>query len=163
MVKLLAGLLLLAAAPCFGQMTEGGDPSGDVSAKTLIEADPSRFAVGALIAGGSDVLILGGQVGLDADGNLPATLEGQLENIFRNIALVLSEAGMAPTDIASLTYYLVRPEGPINREYSRQIFTVQERILGTLDNVGAAVYISGLYAPDVLVEVQGIAVRRLGN
>lgn len=163
MVKILAGILILAVTPCFGQQADVDGGSGNGSAKTLIEADPSRFAVGALIAGGSDVLILGGQVGLDADGNLPATLEGQLENIFGNIALVLSEAGMAPDDIASLTYYLVRPEGPINREYSRQIFTVQERVLGTLENVGAAVYVSGLYSPDVLVEVQGIAVRGSGD
>ena len=150
MIRFLAYLLVLVATPVLGQ--------SENTVKTIVDAGAS--ARGALVETGADMLILGGTVGIDADGNVPATFEEQLEQTFRNVAATLAEAGMTPMDLASLTIYVVESQEAIEQAYVSQIFGIHDRVLGETQRVGAAVYVSALARPEFLVEVQGIAVRR---
>lgn len=51
-------------------------------------------------------LFVAGTMGLDADGEPPATFEEQLELVWSNIRTILAAAGMTVDDIARVTSYL---------------------------------------------------------
>ncbi len=152
-------ILATIAAAAIGQSANAGSVS-DMPSKQFINADPARYAHGTLVKAGSDVLFLGGQVGLDEKGAMPAPFEAQLELIFDNTRDVLAEAGMEPGDLVEMTYYVVAGEGRMSEKYWLKIFEVRERILGKVDMTGALVYVPALYRPEALVEVSAVAARK---
>jgi enamine deaminase RidA (YjgF/YER057c/UK114 family) len=52
------------------------------------------------------LLFLSGTMGLDADGDAPATLPGQLELAWANVRAILAAAGMTTGNIVRVTSYL---------------------------------------------------------
>jgi enamine deaminase RidA (YjgF/YER057c/UK114 family) len=56
------------------------------------------------------VVLVGGQVGWDAEGRFPRGLAAQTRQALRNILAVLREAGGGPEHIGRLTWYVVDME-----------------------------------------------------
>jgi len=56
------------------------------------------------------VVLVGGQVGWDAEGRFPRGLAAQMRQALRNILAVLREAGGGPEHIGRLTWYVVDME-----------------------------------------------------
>ena len=56
------------------------------------------------------VVLVGGQVGWDAEGRFPRGLAAQTRQTLRNILAVLREAGGGPEHIGRLTWYVVDME-----------------------------------------------------
>jgi enamine deaminase RidA (YjgF/YER057c/UK114 family) len=52
------------------------------------------------------LLFVSGTMGLEADGDAPATLAGQLELVWANVRAILASAGMTTGDIVRVTSYL---------------------------------------------------------
>jgi len=60
--------------------------------------------------GRGQVVLVGGQVGWDAEGRFPRGLAAQMRQALRNILAVLREAGGGPEHIGRLTWYVVDME-----------------------------------------------------
>lgn len=56
-------------------------------------------------------LAIGGQVGADPSGNVPAGFEAQVELAFDNLLAVIEAAQLAVGDLTRLTAYVVAPQG----------------------------------------------------
>lgn len=126
----------------------------------FINADPARLAHGVLVPEDSELLYLGGQVGLDSEGEMPAGYEEQLELIFENTKMVLDKADMGPEDIIFMTYYVVTGDGRMDQSYWNKIFEIRDRVLGDVPATGALIYVPALYRPDALVEISSVAARQ---
>ena len=56
---------------------------------------------------GAELFFLSGQLGIRPDGSTPETMAGQADQVFANIALLLSAHGLAPSDVVKLTTFIV--------------------------------------------------------
>lgn len=98
-------------------------------------------------------LFISGQVGRDGDRNIPDGIEAQAEIAWRNLAAILTEAGMTVDDIADTTLYLVRRED--NAGYDR----VRAKWMGDRRPASTKIYVAGLSDPRMLCEIQAIAIK----
>ena len=106
------------------------------------------------VSGESRLLFISGQVGSDADGNVPADPEAQFEVALRNVRANVEAAGFAPTDVVKLVTYLV---GELDAAARRQAL---DRAFGDHLTTSTLLYVARLAAPQYLVEVDAWAVRQ---
>ncbi len=118
-------------------------------------AAPSGFSH-AVVATGTTVF-LAGQTGMSADG---AIVDGgvveQFEQALSNLLTALREAGGQPSDLVSLTVYIVDMDD--YRAHAREIGGVWKRLIGAEYPAMAGIGISRLWDVEAVVEVQGFAV-----
>ena len=118
-------------------------------------AAPSGFSH-AVFATGTTVF-LAGQTGMDASGAIvPGGVVAQFEQALTNLLEALAAAGGSPTDLASLTIYIVDMDD--YRTHAREIGAVWKRLVGTDYPAMAGIGVSRLWDADAVVEVQGFAV-----
>jgi 2-iminobutanoate/2-iminopropanoate deaminase len=67
----------------------------------------ARYAHATLTTAASRLLHTAGVVPVRPDGSVPAELSEQAEVVWANIAAILDAAAMAPSDIVSMTTYVV--------------------------------------------------------
>jgi enamine deaminase RidA (YjgF/YER057c/UK114 family) len=119
-------------------------------------ARPSGFSH-AVSAPAGRLVFLAGQLGQDRDGRVvPGGLVAQFEQALSNVLAALAAAGGHPSDLASLTIYLVDVD-----EYqakAKEIGAVWRRLAGSDYPAMAGVGVTKLWLPGALVEIQGIAV-----
>jgi len=106
-------------------------------------------------------VFVGGQVSADRHGNAVGVgdIEIQTRNTFENIGRVLRDAGAKWTDLVKLnTYYVFdgAPEHLIG--YWEKMTRVRMEFLPTPGPAGTAVRVAGLAYPDLLIEVEAIAI-----
>jgi enamine deaminase RidA (YjgF/YER057c/UK114 family) len=105
-----------------------------------------------VIPSGSAIVIVGGQDGVGADGQLVGDgIAAQTEQAMRNLLAVLEEAGARPADVAKLTIYLV--EGVDVNE----AFGASRSVWGDQPTAVSAMFVRGLGVPGALVEIDAIA------
>ena len=112
------------------------------------------------IATGSKLVFMAGQVAWDADGTLvgEGDLAAQVEQCYLNVAAAVAEAGGTFNDIAKFTTYLTSwtlgkmPLVQAGRARALARLGVTSLAPGTLVGVAA------LFTPDLLVEIEAIAV-----
>jgi 2-iminobutanoate/2-iminopropanoate deaminase len=110
------------------------------------------FSQGTVIPAGSSIVIVGGQNGIGADGEVVGDSVGaQTEQAMRNLIAVLAEAGATPADVAKLTIILV--EGVDVNEG----FAASQKVWGNQPTAVTAQFVRALAGPDCLVEVDAIA------
>ena len=66
----------------------------------------ARYAHATVVPAGARWLVLSGQLGISADGDIPPDAEGQAAICFENIIAILNEASMGVADLVRLTTYL---------------------------------------------------------
>ncbi|MBN3827672.1 RidA family protein [Burkholderia sp. Ac-20384] len=110
---------------------------------------------GAVVVKG-DLALLSGHVPVAADGSVAPTLEDQLEQAFQNLDSTLHHAGSSLDQIARMTLY-VRDYRP---EQLGTIRTVRDRWLKGHAPASALIGVASLFRPEVLVEIDAIAVMR---
>lgn len=116
---------------------------------------PSGFSH-AVRTTGTTRVYLAGQTALDRVGRITGqTVVEQFELALGNLLGALRAAGGEPTDLASLTIYLVDLED--YRAHGAEIGAVWRRLVGRHYPAMAAVGVARLWDPDALVEVQGVA------
>ena len=128
-------------------------------------ARPSGFSHAVSVAGGaaaggaaaSRMVFLAGQTGVDRDGNVAdGGVVPQFERAMTNLLTALGAAGGLPSDLVSLTIYLT--DMADYQAHAREIGAVWRRLAGTEYPAMAAVGVTRLWRPGLLVEIQGIAV-----
>ena len=122
-------------------------------------ARPSGFSHAVAAAG--RMVFLAGQTGVDRDGNVAdGGVVPQFERAMTNLLTALGAAGGLPSDLVSLTIYLT--DMPDYQAHAREIGAVWRRLAGTEYPAMAAVGVTRLWLPELLVEIQGIAVVSAG-
>ena len=118
-------------------------------------ARPSGFS--HAVAATGRMVFLAGQTGVDRDGNVAeGGVVPQFERALTNLLTALGAAGGLPSDLVSLTVYLTDMAGYQAR--GKEIGAVWRRLAGTEYPAMAAVGVTRLWLPELLVEIQGIAV-----
>jgi enamine deaminase RidA (YjgF/YER057c/UK114 family) len=107
------------------------------------------------IPAGHRLLYLSGQVALDSAGRLVGGTDfrAQARQVFENLRKGLASAGASFTDVVKLNYYVLDVgQLPVLREVRDQYLNLGSPPASTL------VEVTHLFRPDVLLEVEAIAV-----
>ena len=112
------------------------------------------------IATGSKLVFMAGQVAWDADGTLvgKGDLAAQVEQCYLNVVAALSEAGGTLDNIAKLTIYIAGwnlDMMPLFEEGRARAFA---KLGATSLAPGTLIGVAALFTPDLLVEIEAIAV-----
>ena len=109
-----------------------------------------------VVATGSRLVFVAGQVAEDADGNLvgDGDLAAQARQAFANVGRALAAAGARPDQVARITIYVVqhRPE------YLPRISEARIAVFGDHKPADTLLGVETLAEPGRLIEVEAIAV-----
>lgn len=130
----------------------------------LVESSPRRYLKRetaqaraysqAVITEGGRIVWLAGQVGAaDPSGrSLAGDFDGQVREIFSRLRQTLEEVGGALADMVTMTVFIT------DARYGDRFTQLRKEIFGDNFPASALITVSGLARPELLVEVQGIAV-----
>lgn len=100
-------------------------------------------------------LFTAGTPGLHPDGTLPPDITGQSKQAWENIMAILEKAGMEVTDIVKVTTSL------LDAKYVGDYANVRKAYLKGYEPAFMLQIIPGLIWPEVLVEIEVIAARKV--
>ena len=125
-------------------------------AKTYLKrpAAQARAYSQAVISDGGKVVWLAGQVAAeDASGNsLAGDFDGQVREVFARLGKTLAEAGGALGDMVTMTVFIT------DARFGDRFTQLRKAIFGDNFPASALITVAGLARPELLVEVQGVAV-----
>jgi 2-iminobutanoate/2-iminopropanoate deaminase len=133
----------------------GASPPVRFSNPSTVAPPIGAYSHVAVVAPGTELLYVAGQVGLKLDGSLPDSPEEQFTQALTNVVAILKAEGATPADIIKLNTYLVRPMQP------EQVRAARQQVLGA--NIAPAstlVYVPRLAQERFLVEIEAVAVRK---
>lgn len=114
---------------------------------------PKGYANG--MAGRGKTVLLGGQIGWDAEGRFAAGFVGQVEQALRNILAVLAEAGGGPEHIGRMTWYVT--DMAEYRDSLRALGPVYRAVMGRHFPAMTLVQVVALVEPEARVEIEATA------
>ena len=120
--------------------------------KKLFRAGPYSdfFSQGVQVG---NILTLAGQLGDDAEGNVPESIRAQMENCYKNIQKVLNEFGASFENIIDETWFVTDVNDCM--ENVDEIFSAREKIYGCKPEVSQTlVGTSALVSPDCKIEIK---------
>lgn len=111
----------------------------------------ARYSHLVLVPPGMSLLVLAGQTGHARDGDLPGTVVDQYRNALANVVTILASQGLGPDSIVKLNTWFV---GEVD---TAAIRTIRRELLGDAQPASTAAWVSRLYLPELLVEVEAWA------
>ena len=107
----------------------------------------------AVITEGGRIVWLAGQVAAeDSSGNsLAGDFEGQVREVFARLNRTLEEAGGSLADMVTMTVFIT------DARYGDRFTELRKETFGDNFPASALITVAGLARPEMLVEVQGIA------
>jgi enamine deaminase RidA (YjgF/YER057c/UK114 family) len=118
-----------------------------------IAAPGSNYSHGALLPEGGERLLIAGQVGVAPDGRLEDGFEAQSRRAWSNLFAILNDAGMRKFHLVKITVFATLPDvAPIYR-------AIRDEVMEGHAPPMTYLVVAGLAAPDMLVEIEGEAVR----
>ena len=117
--------------------------------------DAAGFSQAWRVEGADSILFVSGQAPISADGQLvgDGDFDAQVRQVFENLRAVLDEAGMGLDAIVKLTVFLT--EMGRLRDYTR----IKGEFFAGKQPASTAVGITALARPEMMVEVEAIAVQ----
>lgn len=118
------------------------------------EAAQARGYSQAVVTEGGRTIWLAGQVaGEDAAGrSLAADFDGQVREVFARLGRTLEEAGAKLADMVTMTVFIT------DARLGDRFTQLRREIFGDNYPASALITVAGLARPELLVEVQGVAV-----
>ncbi|MDE2934703.1 MAG: Rid family hydrolase [Chloroflexota bacterium] len=114
------------------------------------------FSQAMTVDGPHRTVYVGGQNAVDVDGSVvgQGDVEAQAEQVARNLEAALAAAGATLDDVVKLTIYLVEPHSAF------PAYGAFQRVWGmpATPPTISLLYVSGLFQPDFLLEVDAVAV-----
>ena len=111
------------------------------------------FAQGVLVG---DMLTLAGQIGVDANGETPEDLKGQMLVCYENIRLILAEFSVTMEHIVDETWFVTDVEECMQQV--SDLFSAREAIYGCKPEVSQTlVGVTALVDPALKIEIKCIA------
>jgi 2-iminobutanoate/2-iminopropanoate deaminase len=120
-------------------------------APTTIRAPFARYSHAMEVPAGARLVFCSGQLGIDPEDAVPATVEGQAERCFENIAAILGEAGLSMADVIRINAYVT------GREHMKGYMTVRDRYTADPPPASTLMIVGGFTRPEFLVEVEVVA------
>lgn len=111
----------------------------------------SRYSQGAATEAGESLLFVSGQVGVDANGDLAPTTEGQHEAAWRNILAILAAEGLGAGQLVDVTAYVTDAE---SLSFYR---ATRDRMLAGAMPASTLIVVAGLADPRWKVEISAVA------
>jgi len=118
-----------------------------------IAAPAANYAHAVLTEGATRWLHTSGVVPIEADGSTPESLADQATLVWANIAAMLRDADMEPSDIVSVTTYVV------DGEELAPVMAARDDALGGHRAASTLVTVAALARPEWRMEVAVIAAR----
>ena len=117
------------------------------------QAEPISHYTDAVRVDG--LLFVSGCVAVDGEGRLVGgdDVVEQARQVFRNVGAVLEAAGAGFADVVKVTVFLT------DIDDRTRINPVRQEAFGAARPASTLVEVSSLFSPDVLVEIQAIAVK----
>jgi enamine deaminase RidA (YjgF/YER057c/UK114 family) len=118
------------------------------------EAAQARAYSQAVITEGGRAVWLAGQVAVaDASGkSLTGDFDGQVREVFSRLDRTLEETGGSLADMVTMTVFIT------DARYGDRFTQLRKEIFGDNFPASALITVAGLARPEMLVEIQGIAV-----
>jgi 2-iminobutanoate/2-iminopropanoate deaminase len=113
----------------------------------------ANYAHGVEVESGSRIVFCSGQLGIGADGAVPAGVEGQARLCFRAIAAILGEASMSLGDVVRLNAYVS------SAEYLGGYMKVRDEFVGSPPPASTLMVVQGFARPEFKVEIEAVAAR----
>jgi 2-iminobutanoate/2-iminopropanoate deaminase len=112
------------------------------------------FSPAVVVSGEVKTIYVAGHTGaIAADGrSLAGDFDAQCRQTFRNIERTLADAGAKLGDLVTMTVFL------IDARYTTRMTELRAEIFGKDFPASAAIAVSGFAKPDILIEIQGMAV-----
>ncbi|WP_110570923.1 RidA family protein [Yoonia vestfoldensis] len=122
----------------------------------VLPAPFGRYAHGVEVPPGARIVVTSGQLGLDAQGRVPATAFEQAQVCFAHCAAILHDAGMTPHDVIRINAFVTQ------RDHMPDYMKARDAWLATATRLPAStlVIVSGFTRPEFLVEVEVTAAQR---
>src|ERR1700738_2744036 len=135
-------------------MTEGTTAKRAARHYLKRETAQARAYSQAVITEGGKTIWLAGQVGAaDASGkSLADDFDGQVREVFSRLGRTLEEGGGKIPDLGAMTVFIT------DARYGDRFTQLRKEIFGDNFPASALITVAGLAHPEMLVEVQGIAV-----
>jgi 2-iminobutanoate/2-iminopropanoate deaminase len=136
------------------EMAEGTTGKPAVRHYLKREAAQARAYSQAVVSEGGKTIWLAGQVGAsDASGrSLAGDFDGQVREVFARLGRTLEEAGGCLSDMVTMTVFIT------DARCGDRFTQLRKEIFGDNFPASALITVAGLARPELLVEVQGIAV-----
>jgi enamine deaminase RidA (YjgF/YER057c/UK114 family) len=111
------------------------------------------YSPAVIAQGGTSVYLAGVTVSVDSNGKaLTGDFDGQVREIFAKLGKTLGEAGGKLADMVTMTVFITDPR------YGDRFTQLRREIFGDNFPASALITVFALARPELLVEVQGIAV-----
>ncbi len=116
---------------------------------------PKGYANGVAATG--ETVFISGQIGWDAERRFAEGLAAQVGQALQNVTAVLTVAGLAPSAIVRLTWYVVDLDA--YRDQQTELGHAYRAVLGKHFPAMSVVGVTRLVEPQALVEIEATAVR----
>ena len=117
---------------------------------------PFGYSHTAAIPAGTELVLVSGQYGSNADGMVVSTdFAEQVEQAFSNLSVALAAHGLDLSHVAQLRTYVVSPDF----DKLGTIGMVVARGCGDTPPTQTMIGVAGLAMPDILFEVEAVAAR----
>ena len=112
------------------------------------------FSPAVITEGAGRIVWVAGHTGHKdgAGGSLAGDFDAQCRQTFRNIEKTLAEAGAKLSDMVTMTVFL------IDARYTTRMTELRAELFGKDFPASAAITVQGFAQPEMMIEVQGIAV-----
>ena len=111
------------------------------------------YAHGIEVPEDAKLTFVAGQVGIDADGNIPADFAGQAEQAWKNCVTVLEHNRLRMSDVVKITHFIT------DRANLAAYGEIRAKYLGKQRPASTLLIVAGLARPDLLVEIEMIAAK----
>jgi 2-iminobutanoate/2-iminopropanoate deaminase len=112
------------------------------------------FSPAVITEGAGRIIWVAGHTGQvdDSGKSLAGDFDAQFQQCFRNIEKTLAEAGATLADMVTMTVFL------IDARYTTRMTELRGQLFGKDFPASAAITVEGFAQPEMMIEVQGIAV-----
>ncbi|MGT2465698.1 RidA family protein [Mesorhizobium atlanticum] len=111
----------------------------------------ARYSHGVEIPAGKRLALCSGQLGISPDDAVPEDAGAQTELCFKNIAAILSEAGLTLNDIVRINAFVT------DRGHLQPYMDVRNRLFSDPAPASTLMIVSGFARPEFKVEVEVLA------
>ena len=112
------------------------------------------YSPAVITQGASKIIWLAGHTGHvdDSGKSLAGDFDAQCRQVFRNIEKTLADAGAKLSDMVTMTVFL------IDAHHTTRMTEIRNEIFKTDFAASAAITVSGFADPNMMIEIQGVAV-----
>ncbi len=122
-------------------------------APSSIAPTAANYAHAVLVESPQRLLHTSGVVPISPDGSVPSALVDQADVVWANLLAILAEADLAPTDVVSVTTYVVHGND------LAPVMAARDRALGGHRVASTLVTVPALARPEWLMEIALVAAR----